>query len=100
MLVKSEPSCDQTEFLHSNGTCVTCPVCGPGEQLSEVTYRAHYSGSTFSFLFLPFSCLAFTSLVTCLQFILYIILRTVVLEMVVKVCVFCVKKGRSVQIQV
>ncbi|XP_070770034.1 tumor necrosis factor receptor superfamily member EDAR-like [Enoplosus armatus] len=34
-LVKSEPSCDQTEFLHLNGTCVACPVCGPGEELSE-----------------------------------------------------------------
>ncbi|XP_071374308.1 tumor necrosis factor receptor superfamily member 19-like [Centroberyx affinis] len=34
-LVQSEPSCDQTEFLHPNGTCVKCPVCGPGEQLSE-----------------------------------------------------------------
>ncbi|XP_051810664.1 tumor necrosis factor receptor superfamily member 27-like [Acanthochromis polyacanthus] len=33
--VKSEPSCDQTEFLHSNGTCVPCPVCVAGEQLSE-----------------------------------------------------------------
>lgn len=38
MLVRSEPICDQTEFLHSNGTCVTCLVCGPGEQLSEVAY--------------------------------------------------------------
>ncbi|XP_068571573.1 tumor necrosis factor receptor superfamily member EDAR-like [Cebidichthys violaceus] len=35
VLVHSEPSCDQTEFLHTNGTCVSCPVCGPGEQLSE-----------------------------------------------------------------
>uniref|UniRef100_UPI0037E74B30 tumor necrosis factor receptor superfamily member 27-like n=1 Tax=Semicossyphus pulcher TaxID=241346 RepID=UPI0037E74B30 len=35
VLVNSEPSCDQTQFLHSNGTCVACPVCGPGEQLSE-----------------------------------------------------------------
>ncbi|XP_074529759.1 uncharacterized protein LOC141793170 [Halichoeres trimaculatus] len=35
VLVKAELSCDQTEFLHSNGTCVACPVCGPGEQLSE-----------------------------------------------------------------
>ncbi|KAE8285728.1 Tumor necrosis factor receptor superfamily member 19 TRADE Toxicity and JNK inducer Precursor [Larimichthys crocea] len=35
LLVKSEPICDQTEFLHPNGTCVSCPVCGPGEQLSE-----------------------------------------------------------------
>ncbi|XP_072251382.1 tumor necrosis factor receptor superfamily member 27-like [Leuresthes tenuis] len=35
VLVQSEPSCDQTEFLHPNGTCVACPVCGPGEQLSE-----------------------------------------------------------------
>ncbi|KAK5896863.1 hypothetical protein CesoFtcFv8_009981 [Champsocephalus esox] len=34
MLVRSEPSCDQTEFIHTNGTCVACPVCGPGEQLS------------------------------------------------------------------
>ncbi|XP_041846011.1 tumor necrosis factor receptor superfamily member EDAR-like isoform X2 [Melanotaenia boesemani] len=34
-LVLSEPSCDQTEFLHPNGTCVACPVCKPGEQLSE-----------------------------------------------------------------
>ncbi|KAI3351620.1 hypothetical protein L3Q82_020457 [Scortum barcoo] len=35
VLVQTEPSCDQTEFLHPNGTCVTCPVCGPGEELSE-----------------------------------------------------------------
>uniref|UniRef100_A0A4W6EBC6 TNFR-Cys domain-containing protein n=1 Tax=Lates calcarifer TaxID=8187 RepID=A0A4W6EBC6_LATCA len=35
MQVQSEQSCDQTEFLHPNGTCVACPVCGPGEQLSE-----------------------------------------------------------------
>ncbi|KAM6923547.1 uncharacterized protein FYW49_006010 [Xenentodon cancila] len=34
-LVQSEPSCDQTEFLHPNGSCVTCPACKPGEQLSE-----------------------------------------------------------------
>ncbi|XP_030001540.1 tumor necrosis factor receptor superfamily member EDAR-like [Sphaeramia orbicularis] len=33
--VHSQPSCDQTEFLHPNGTCVACPVCGPGEQLTE-----------------------------------------------------------------
>lgn len=45
MLVQSEPSCDQAEFLHPNGTCVSCPVCGPGEQLSEVTHT-HYYGST------------------------------------------------------
>ncbi|CAL8263212.1 unnamed protein product [Lota lota] len=32
---RSEPSCDQTQFLHPNGTCVACPVCGPGQQLSE-----------------------------------------------------------------
>lgn len=31
-----EPSCDLTEFLHPNGTCVECPICGPGQQLSEV----------------------------------------------------------------
>ncbi|KAM4621903.1 uncharacterized protein ACJ7VT_006206 [Polymixia lowei] len=35
VLVLSEPSCDQTQFLHLNGTCVECPVCAPGEQLSE-----------------------------------------------------------------
>ncbi|XP_070692516.1 tumor necrosis factor receptor superfamily member 27-like [Pempheris klunzingeri] len=35
VLVNSEPRCDQTEFLHLNGTCVACPVCRPGEQLSE-----------------------------------------------------------------
>ncbi|XP_045885938.1 tumor necrosis factor receptor superfamily member 27-like [Micropterus dolomieu] len=35
VLVQSEPSCDQTEFLHPNGTCVACSVCGPGEALSE-----------------------------------------------------------------
>ncbi|KAM7389249.1 hypothetical protein PAMP_023239 [Pampus punctatissimus] len=35
MLVQSEPSCDQTEFLHPNGSCVSCTVCGPGKQLSE-----------------------------------------------------------------
>ncbi|KAM9356678.1 tumor necrosis factor receptor superfamily member EDAR-like [Symphorus nematophorus] len=35
VLVKPEPSCDQTEFFHPNGTCVACPFCGPGEQLSE-----------------------------------------------------------------
>ncbi|KAM3867019.1 uncharacterized protein ACN63O_008729 [Diretmus argenteus] len=35
VLVQTEPSCDQTEFFHPNGTCVQCPVCGPGEQLSE-----------------------------------------------------------------
>uniref|UniRef100_A0A3Q2CPE6 TNFR-Cys domain-containing protein n=1 Tax=Cyprinodon variegatus TaxID=28743 RepID=A0A3Q2CPE6_CYPVA len=29
-----DPRCDQTEFLHQNGTCVECPVCKPGEQLS------------------------------------------------------------------
>uniref|UniRef100_A0A3B3WRK2 TNFR-Cys domain-containing protein n=1 Tax=Poecilia mexicana TaxID=48701 RepID=A0A3B3WRK2_9TELE len=28
------PRCDQTEYLHHNGTCVACPVCKPGEQLS------------------------------------------------------------------
>ncbi|XP_040903633.1 tumor necrosis factor receptor superfamily member EDAR-like [Toxotes jaculatrix] len=33
--VQSEQSCDQRQFLHPNGTCVACPVCGPGEQLSE-----------------------------------------------------------------
>lgn len=38
VLVQAEPSCDQTEFLHPNGSCVSCPVCGPGEQLSEVTH--------------------------------------------------------------
>ncbi|CAJ1058845.1 tumor necrosis factor receptor superfamily member 19 [Xyrichtys novacula] len=35
VLVKAEPSCSETEFLHLNGICVACPVCGPGEQLSE-----------------------------------------------------------------
>ncbi|XP_030594543.1 tumor necrosis factor receptor superfamily member EDAR-like [Archocentrus centrarchus] len=35
MLVQSEPICDQTEFLHLNGTCVACPTCVPGEELSE-----------------------------------------------------------------
>ncbi|KAM6952953.1 uncharacterized protein PEZ65_016581 [Lycodopsis pacificus] len=35
VLVHSEPSCHQTEFLHTNGSCVSCPVCGPAEQLSE-----------------------------------------------------------------
>ncbi|KAK2904320.1 tumor necrosis factor receptor superfamily member EDAR-like [Channa argus] len=35
VLVQSDHTCDQTEFLHPNGTCVACPVCGPGEQLSE-----------------------------------------------------------------
>ncbi|XP_026036522.1 tumor necrosis factor receptor superfamily member 19-like [Astatotilapia calliptera] len=34
-LVQSEPICDQTEFLHPNGTCVACPACVPGEELSE-----------------------------------------------------------------
>ncbi|XP_058505955.1 tumor necrosis factor receptor superfamily member 19-like [Solea solea] len=33
--VQSEQSCDQTEFLHANGTCVACPACEPGQQLSE-----------------------------------------------------------------
>ncbi|CAB1457064.1 unnamed protein product [Pleuronectes platessa] len=33
--VPSELSCDQTKFLNPNGTCVECPACGPGEQLSE-----------------------------------------------------------------
>ncbi|KAM4732058.1 uncharacterized protein FYW61_007942 [Anableps anableps] len=32
--VQSEPRCDQMEFLQHNGTCVACPVCKPGEQLS------------------------------------------------------------------
>ncbi|MEQ2300080.1 hypothetical protein AMECASPLE_021677 [Ameca splendens] len=35
LMVQSEPRCDQTEFLHHNGTCVACRVCKPGEQLSE-----------------------------------------------------------------
>ncbi|CAK6964669.1 tumor necrosis factor receptor superfamily member EDAR-like [Scomber scombrus] len=35
VLVQSEPSCDQEQLLHPNGSCVSCPVCGPGEQLSE-----------------------------------------------------------------
>ncbi|XP_047441532.1 tumor necrosis factor receptor superfamily member 19-like [Mugil cephalus] len=35
VLVRSESNCDQVQFLDSNGTCVACPVCGPGEQLSE-----------------------------------------------------------------
>ncbi|KAM9376200.1 uncharacterized protein KZ484_008805 [Pholidichthys leucotaenia] len=35
VLVHSEPICDQIEFLHHNGTCVTCPLCMPGQQLSE-----------------------------------------------------------------
>ncbi|XP_029020197.1 tumor necrosis factor receptor superfamily member EDAR-like [Betta splendens] len=34
-LVKPEPRCDRAEFLGANGTCAACPVCGPGEQLSE-----------------------------------------------------------------
>lgn len=42
MLVGSEPGCDPTEFLHSNGSCVECLVCGPGEQLSEVTTLEHF----------------------------------------------------------
>uniref|UniRef100_A0A3B3D434 TNFR-Cys domain-containing protein n=1 Tax=Oryzias melastigma TaxID=30732 RepID=A0A3B3D434_ORYME len=33
-LAHSKPICDQTEFLHPNGTCVACPVCKPGDQLS------------------------------------------------------------------
>lgn len=37
-LVQSEPICDQTEFLHANGTCVACPACVPGEELSEVAH--------------------------------------------------------------
>ena len=45
-LVTSEPSCDQTEFFHPNGTCVACPVCGPGEQLSEVTHTALNNDNT------------------------------------------------------
>ncbi|KAL4631663.1 tumor necrosis factor receptor superfamily member 19-like [Arapaima gigas] len=28
-------SCDQDQFLHPNGSCVVCPTCGPGQQLSE-----------------------------------------------------------------
>ncbi|KAJ8407193.1 hypothetical protein AAFF_G00288690 [Aldrovandia affinis] len=35
VLVVADPSCDQAQFLHPNGSCVTCPTCGPGEQLSE-----------------------------------------------------------------
>uniref|UniRef100_A0A3B4YCX7 TNFR-Cys domain-containing protein n=1 Tax=Seriola lalandi dorsalis TaxID=1841481 RepID=A0A3B4YCX7_SERLL len=31
----SLPTCDPTEFLLPNSTCVACPVCGPGEQLSQ-----------------------------------------------------------------
>lgn len=97
VLVQSEPSCDQTEFLHPNGTCVACSVCGPGEELSEVTRTTHYSVSTIfpSLTFFPLPVLLLGS-----KSILFIILRTVVLEMVVKVSVFCVKKGSSVQIQV
>ncbi|XP_078810149.1 uncharacterized protein LOC144994859 [Oryzias latipes] len=34
VLAHSKPICDQTEFLHPNGTCVACSVCKPGEQLS------------------------------------------------------------------
>ncbi|XP_054886889.1 tumor necrosis factor receptor superfamily member EDAR-like [Poeciliopsis prolifica] len=34
LMVQSEPRCDQTEFLHHNGSCVACPVCKPGQQLS------------------------------------------------------------------
>lgn len=56
VLVQSEPSCDQTEFLHPNGTCVTCPVCGPGEELSEVTHRAHYSTIFSPLAFFPYQC--------------------------------------------
>uniref|UniRef100_A0A3B4YX93 TNFR-Cys domain-containing protein n=1 Tax=Seriola lalandi dorsalis TaxID=1841481 RepID=A0A3B4YX93_SERLL len=33
--VQSEQTCDPTEFLLPNSTCVACPVCGPGEQLSQ-----------------------------------------------------------------
>ncbi|XP_068182313.1 tumor necrosis factor receptor superfamily member 27-like isoform X2 [Antennarius striatus] len=33
--VKSEAICDETEFLHLNGSCVACLLCGPGMQLSE-----------------------------------------------------------------
>uniref|UniRef100_A0A3B4T3M2 TNFR-Cys domain-containing protein n=1 Tax=Seriola dumerili TaxID=41447 RepID=A0A3B4T3M2_SERDU len=33
--LQSEQSCDPTEFLLPNSTCVACPVCGPGEQLSQ-----------------------------------------------------------------
>uniref|UniRef100_A0A8C7DJZ7 TNFR-Cys domain-containing protein n=1 Tax=Oncorhynchus kisutch TaxID=8019 RepID=A0A8C7DJZ7_ONCKI len=35
LLALSEPSCNQTQFLHSNGSCADCPVCGPGEQLTD-----------------------------------------------------------------
>ncbi|XP_064181298.1 tumor necrosis factor receptor superfamily member EDAR-like [Anguilla rostrata] len=34
-LAVADPSCDLAQFLHSNGSCVACPTCGPGEQLSE-----------------------------------------------------------------
>ncbi|KAJ8351258.1 hypothetical protein SKAU_G00227340 [Synaphobranchus kaupii] len=34
-LAVADPGCDQAQFLHANGSCVTCPTCGPGEQLSE-----------------------------------------------------------------
>lgn len=90
--MKSEPSCDQTEFFHPNGTCVECPVCGPGEQLSEVTHMIYITLAEDLF---PLPALLLGS-----KFIFCIILRTVVLEMVVKVSVYFVKKGRSVQIQV
>ena len=82
VLVQSEPSCDQTEFLHTNGTCVSCPVCGPGEQLSEVTHSTHYCTTSlpFTFLLLPVFLLGS---------------RTVVLEMEAKASVSCVVKGSS-----
>ncbi|XP_036404469.1 tumor necrosis factor receptor superfamily member 27-like [Megalops cyprinoides] len=35
VLVTADPSCDQAQFLHPNGSCVDCPTCGPGEQLTE-----------------------------------------------------------------
>lgn len=85
MLVHSEPSCDQTEFLHSNGTCVACPVCVSGEQLSEVD------------LFVAFVSLLCSLLHTT---VLYVVVRTVVLETVGTGSVFPAKTGRSAQKQV
>ncbi|XP_023653230.1 uncharacterized protein [Paramormyrops kingsleyae] len=31
----AESGCDQAQFLHASGTCMDCPTCGPGQQLSE-----------------------------------------------------------------
>lgn len=79
--VWSEPRCDLTEFLHPNGTCVACPVCEPGEQLSEVTLVSFLS----SFL-----------LVEALNLHVF---RTVALGMVATGCALVVKKARSARKQ-